>query len=224
MMPDTKMKLGGVGCILWLVSAILGLVAAGMMAAAMMGVGTTPSTLTDITRQMESMAAAMAAGWSTTMVASAISIVGTALVALGCFGLRERFKTQLPMIAGIFAVILVVLNAISLAITASLGPLGVIGGALAASLGGSALPLLGVLLLVGVLGFVCTLVFLILLGVTFVTKRTEIGMGSLPMATGILLILGWIPLVIIPALILLMIVFFRLAKETAAPAAPAPTA
>ncbi|MEM3086686.1 MAG: hypothetical protein QXO51_04895 [Halobacteria archaeon] len=189
-----RFQLGGVGCVLALVAAI---------------------------------AAIPAAFTGGSIVASALGLVGAVLILLGVFALKERFQSPLFSIGATFIIVGAVasLAAAALLLSAldSMGP-GMMTGspadmqrALGASAG--ALVALGFLALLALVGW-------ILIGVGLVTTRQQIGQALGPgqdgfvMATGILVI---IPLIQLVGLILLAIVFFKLAKGVA-PAASAPPA
>lgn len=189
-----RFQLGGVGCILALVAAV---------------------------------AAIPAAFTGGSIAASALGLAGGILILLGVFALHERFQSSLFSVGAIFiiigavaslaAVVLLVSALGSLATSAMMGSPADLQRALGASAG--ALIVLGFLALLALVGW-------ILVGVGLITTRQQIGQALGPgqegfvMATGILVIIPFIQLV---GLILLALVFFKLAKGVA-PTAAAPRA
>ena len=210
------LKLGGIGAILWLIGSLVGL-ASGFVVQQ-------PDPYALLTGQGfgEGFVNSMVLSLNLTAAADVLLGLGTLLIFLATLELRKRYKSTLALVAGIFGLLtalsyfglaaVIAISAPQLAAALS-NPLALASGA---GIGEALAPLL---LLGGVAvgTVVLFLVFTILLGVTFLTKRKEMG-GSLPLVTGIFLILAIIPLVVIITAILLIITFFTL------PSGPAPKA
>lgn len=203
-----KFKLGGVGCVLVLVGALVGFGAAAMMTSALLNAG---AAFGGGAVNPGAIAAALQSAFVLILAAGVLSLVGSILAALGTFGLKERFQSPLYQIGGILVLV---------------GALGSVAGSaavMAAFSGGDALGGLGLAQTVGYVGLL-SWVGWILVGVGLITTRQAVGgalgagQESFVMIAGILVI---IPLIQIVGFILLGLIFFKLAKgaPAAAPAA-----
>lgn len=93
-MANTMMKIGGIGCIIWIVAIILSIIT-------VIGLGS-------VTLSTIGMWAALG------LVALIISAIGAILTALGGFGMWKPYKNPLPMIAAIIGIIAGAMYIISL--------------------------------------------------------------------------------------------------------------
>lgn len=205
------LKIGGIGCVIAILGTIIGIVGGIMAAAAMTGAltGGVPNVGT-ITASFATIVIVMA-------VTALIGAIGTLLIAAGAFGLQKKYQTPIALIAGIFGIIAAIMNLAASGLLLA-GGAEVLAGMMLIGLGAPS-GMAATYITVSMIGGITGILFWVLLGVTFIVKRTAMGQGSLPLVTGILLILFFIPLV---GVILLMIMFFKLAKEGTAVAAPAP--
>lgn len=207
------LKIGGIGCIIAIIGAIVGIVG-GIMAAATM-----TRALTGGVPNIGAVTASFATIVIVLALTALISTIGFLLITAGTFGLQKKYQTPIPMVAGIFGIIAAIMNLAASGLLLA-GGAEVFAGTMLMALGAPS-GMAATYITVSMIGGITGILFWILLGVTFIIKRTAMGHGSLPLVTGILLILFFIPLV---GVILLMIMFFKLAKEGAPPAPAAPQA
>ncbi len=184
-MASGMMKAGGAGCILAFIAAIIAIVA-GIIAAVV-------NTVDLITGQTFLWYAILV------LTAGIIMNVGLLLLTLGAIGMGKVYKNALTMVSGILGLVGVILGLV--AVILAFIP---VGGAWIVALAGNVL--LGI--------------FFLLFGIGLIIVKDKTGRGGLAMATGIMfIILGSaylsiigvliVPFVLIPALIMGMLVFFR---------------
>jgi len=207
------LKIGGIGCVIWLVALIVAIVGGLMTVAVIMG------SLGGGASSQTAMMAALATLVMVLAIGMLLVAIGALLVSVGAFGLQKKYQTPIAGIAGIFGLIYAIAGFVNIGILA-VGGAGLLSGMMPGARAVS--DLAATYFTVGLVGTVMGILFTVLLGVTFIVKRTAMGHGSLPLITGIFLILFIIPIVNIVTIILLMVMFSKLAKEGTAVAAPAP--
>jgi hypothetical protein len=197
---DVRLKVGGVGCALFLIYLSFNLANSILIASALRGTFVLHGWLEiGIFHFLTSPIS--------TSIVSIIGFVGFAMVCIGA-----KYQTSFPLVAGISGLLTLVIQLIYLIILPT-------GYSLAEL---QQMPQrLFLLTVLGELYYILGLIFLILLAVTFFLKGKEMNMRILPVATGALLIIGGIGArieeiggaVLFPAMALLMIIFFKLGKQ-----------
>jgi hypothetical protein len=111
----------------------------------------------------------------TDIVASMVMVIGVLLVSVGAMKLGKYYNNALLIVTGIMGLVAGIIGLVS----TILGLAGIFADALA-----------GVAGIMGLAMWVLTGVFLVLLGISFVVLRAEIGYGGLSMGTGIMLLIA----------------------------------